>query len=221
MPDFARQRDDMVERQIARRGIADPRLLAAMRAVPRERFVDEGMAALAYSDSPLPIEAGQTISQPYIVAAMIEAARVSPGDRVLEVGAGSGYAAAVIGRIAERVFAIERHKALGRLARARMAALGYDNVAIVVGDGTKGLPDEAPFDAILVAAGGPVVPDALRRQLATGGRLIVPVGNPGDQRLRKVTRRGEDRFEDEDLGAVAFVPLIGEQGWREEGAGSG
>lgn len=217
MSDPARQREQMVEEQLAGRGICDARVLDAMRAVPRERFVGEDMAALAYADTPLPIAAGQTISQPYIVAAMIEAAEIAPGDRVLEVGAGSGYAAAVIGRIAGQVFAIERHEALGRLAGERMAALGYANVDVRVGDGSEGLAEEAPFDAILVAAGGPDVPEALKAQLAISGHLVMPVGAAGSQKLCKVTRLGEDRYAARNLGAVAFVPLIGAQGWQEDG----
>ena len=216
MPDFERLRLDMVDRQIVRRGVRDPHVLKAMRAVPRERFVGEAMAAFAYQDAPLPIEEQQTISQPYIVAAMIEAAEIGPGDRVLEVGAGSGYAAAVIGQIADRVFAIERHEALGRAARERMTALGYDNIDIRIGDGTLGLVDEAPFGAILVAAGGPEAPQALKEQLVIGGHLVIPVGQPGRQNLCKITRLAEDRYEEEDLGVVAFVPLIGEQGWKPE-----
>lgn len=217
MTDYRKRRDHMVDVHLARRGIRDRRVLQAMRTVPRERFVAGGLEEFAYDDAPLPIEEGQTISQPYIVAAMIEAAEIAPGNRVLEVGAGSGYAAAVIGRIADQVFAIERHESLGELARQRMRALGYDNVDIRIGDGTKGLPDEAPFDAIVVAAGGPGTPPALKEQLAIGGRLVIPVGDSGEQTLRKITRASETRFEEENLGAVMFVPLIGEQGWREDG----
>ncbi|MDX3899687.1 MAG: protein-L-isoaspartate(D-aspartate) O-methyltransferase [Sphingobium sp.] len=215
--DFDKLRDRMVDIHLARRGIRDKRVLQAMRTVPRERFVREGLEEFAYEDSALPIEEEQTISQPYIVAAMAEAAEIEPSDRVLEVGAGSGYAAAVLGQLAGEVFAIERHAALGDLARGRTAALGYDNVDIRIGDGTRGLEDEAPFDAILVAAGGPNVPSALKQQLAIGGHLVIPVGNPGDQKLCKVTRVSESRFEEENLGAVMFVPLIGEQGWKEDG----
>lgn len=214
MPDYADLRDAMVDMQIAQRGIRDSRVLNAMRKVPRERFVREGMEEFAYEDSALPIQEGQTISQPYIVAAMIEAAEIRPGDRVLEVGAGSGYAAAVMGQIAGQVFAIERHEALGRLARERMAALHYDNVDVRVGDGTKGLAEEAPFDAILVAAAGPDVPETLKRQLAIGGRLVIPVGGRGNQKLCKIVRLADDRYEEQDLGAVMFVPLIGEDGRR-------
>lgn len=217
MGDYEKRRRQMVDVQIAGRGIRDPRVLKAMRAVPRERFVGEGMEEFAYEDAALPIEEQQTISQPYIVAAMIEAAEIVAGDRVLEVGAGSGYAAAVLGQIAAEVFAIERHEPLARIARKRMAMLGYDNVDIRVGDGTLGLPEEAPFDAILVAAGGPVVPVSLKEQLAIGGHLLMPVGDPGNQQLRKIMRVGQDGYEGQSLGGVMFVPLIGEQGWREDG----
>lgn len=217
MVDLAELRDRMVDVHLAGRGIRNERVLAAMREVPRERFVREGLEEFAYEDSALPIEAEQTISQPYIVAAMIEAAEVQPGDRVLEVGAGSGYAAAVLGRIARQVIAIERHGALAKLAAARMTSLGYDNVDVRLGDGTRGVPEEAPFDAILVAAGGPDVPRALKEQLRVGGRLVIPVGESAEQKLCKVTRLSETRFEEENLGAVRFVPLIGEQGWQEDG----
>jgi len=216
MADFAAAREDMVARQIAGRGIADAALLAAMREVPREEFVPAHMGGYAYQDSPLPIEAGQTISQPYIVAEMIAAAGIGRGDKVLEIGAGSGYAAAVIGRIAGEVIAIERHPELARLAAGRMERLGYTNVRIVEGDGSAGMPDEAPFDAILAAASGSHVPETLKRQLAIDGALVMPVGAPGDiQTLVKVTRTAEDSFDTGNLGAVRFVPLIGEEGWRE------
>jgi len=218
MADFAGLREDMVRRQIEGRGIRGPHLLAALREVPREAFVPEHLAGHAYEDSPLPIEADQTISQPYIVALMIEAAEVAPGDKVLEIGAGSGYAAAVIGRIAGEVIAIERHDALAGLAGERMKRLGYDNVRIVHGDGSGGLPGEAPFDAILAAASGSHVPALLKRQLAIGGTLVMPIGEPGAvQSLVKVTRTGEDSYDSEDLGAVRFVPLIGAEGWDEQG----
>jgi len=216
MADFAALREEMVARQIAGRGIAGRHLLAAMRTVPREAFVPAGLAAYAYDDSPLPIEAGQTISQPYIVALMIEAAGVAPGGKVLEIGAGSGYAAAVMGRIAGEVVAIERHAELARLAADRMARLGYANVRILEGDGSAGWPDEAPYRAILAAASGSHVPKALTRQLSVGGVLVMPVGEPGSiQTLVKVTRLDEQNFERQDLGAVRFVPLIGAEGWRE------
>jgi protein-L-isoaspartate(D-aspartate) O-methyltransferase len=215
MSDFADARLRMVERQLVARGISDPCLLEAMSIVPRELFVAETLRGYAYEDSPLPIEAEQTISQPYIVALMIEAAAVKPGDRVLEIGAGSGYAAAIIGQIARTVVAIERHEELARIAAERMDALGYDNVSILHGDGSSGRSEDSPFDAILVAASGSHIPDVLTRQLADGGRLVMPIGEPHSiQRLIKVTRTGLDRFRQEDLGAVRFVPLIGEHAWR-------
>ncbi|TIP84183.1 MAG: protein-L-isoaspartate(D-aspartate) O-methyltransferase, partial [Mesorhizobium sp.] len=172
----------------------------------------------AYEDGPLPIAEGQTISQPYIVALMIEMAEIGPGDHVLEVGTGSGYAAAVMSRIVERVYTIERHAGLAETARQRFEELGYDNIEVRTGDGTKGWPDAAPFDAILVAAGGPGAPLALQEQLDVGGRLVIPVGDePHDQRLLKVTRTGAATYSEEDFGGVRFVPLIGEQGWPESG----
>lgn len=212
MNDNGKQRAAMVEAQIARRGVRDPHVLNAMREVPRERFVDEAMIEFAYEDSPLPIAEGQTISQPYIVAVMIEAAEIEPGDHVLEIGCGSGYAAAVLSRIANTVFTIDRHRVLIDVAQARFDALGYANIETRTGDGTLGWPDAAPFDAILVAAGGPDVPQSLREQLEIGGRLVIPVGDSDyGQRLVKVTRRSATTFDEEDLGAVAFVPLIGDR----------
>ena len=216
MSDFADLRGQMVRRQIEARGIFDALILDAFREVPREEFVDEEHRRWAYDDNPLPIEAGQTISQPYIVALMIEAAAIRPGDKVLGVGAGSGYPAAVISRTAERVVAIERHGELAKIARERMARLGYDNVRIVQGDGTRGCADEAPFDAILAAASGSHVPKPLVDQLAPGGRLVMPVGDPGFvQELVKVTKRPDGTTSQENLGGVRFVPLIGEEGWRD------
>ena len=212
---YARDRAFMVERHLKARGIDDPLLLEAMGTVPRETFVPEHLQEFVYEDSALPIESGQTISQPYIVARMIELAEIKPGDKVLEVGAGSGYAAAVMSRMANKVFAIERHEELAKLAAARLKRLGYANAEIICADGTKGLAEEAPFQAIIVSAGGPHVPEALKQQLAIGGRLIVPVGEFGFQTLIRVRRTGEDSFEEEDFGAVAFVPLIGEEGWAE------
>jgi protein-L-isoaspartate(D-aspartate) O-methyltransferase len=206
----------MVREQLAGRGIEGDRLLDAFRAVPRELFVPEAMRDFAYEDGPLPIEAGQTISQPYIVALMISAAKVSPGGRVLEIGAGSGYAAAVMSRIAGEVIGVERHPELAALARERMSRLGFGNVRILEGDGTGGLPSEAPFEAILCSASGSHVPDALRRQLRDGGLLVMPLGAPDAvQKLVKVTRRGDELFEQQDLGPVRFVPLIGAHGWAD------
>ena len=213
----ARDRAIMVARHLAARGIDDPLVLAAMGEVPREAFVPEHLHEFAYEDGALPIEAGQTISQPYIVARMIELAEVKAGDKVLEVGAGSGYAVAVLGRIAGKVYAIERHPELAALARARLKRLGYSNIEIICGDGTKGLPEQAPFDAIIVSAGGPAVPEALKRQLAPNGRLVIPIGPATYQSLIRVRRMGEDAFEEEDFGPVAFVPLIGAEGWPEKG----
>jgi protein-L-isoaspartate(D-aspartate) O-methyltransferase len=216
--DSAPARERMVRVQLAGRGIRDTALLRAMQEVPREAFVDEGFSASAYEDGPLPIGEGQTISQPYIVALMIEAAEISKNDRVLEVGAGSGYAAAVMSRIAREVYAIERHLPLVEEARERFEALGYDNIQLRAGDGTRGWPESAPFDAILVSASGPEVPTALKEQLAIGGRLILPVGQRAwRQTLRKITRASETDYQEQQLGEVAFVPLIGEQGWAEDG----
>jgi protein-L-isoaspartate(D-aspartate) O-methyltransferase len=216
MTDYAAEREAMVERHLKRRGITGQPIVDAFLAVPREAFVGPGYAHLAYGDHPLPIEAGQTISQPYIVALMIQAAGIEPGDRVLEVGAGSGYAAAVISRIAANVVGIERQHDLVALARERLERLGYGNVAIVEGDGTIGWPAEAPYDAILAAASGSHVPPPLLDQLAPGGRLVMPLGNPGAvQQLVKVTRRSDGSTARENLGAVRFVPLIGEVGWSD------
>jgi len=214
MTDYAAEREAMVERQLRRRGITEPDILDAFRAVHREEFVSLNQAHLAYGDHPLPIEAGQTISQPYIVALMIQAAAIKPGDRVLEVGAGSGYAAALISRIAEKVIAIERKHELVEVARERMHRLGYGNVEIVEGDGTKGWRDEAPYDAILAAASGSHVPSPLIEQLAPNGRIVMPIGDPGlVQELIKVTKQQDGILRQESLGGVRFVPLIGEEGW--------
>jgi len=213
--DFAAEREAMVERQLRRRGISEPDILDAFRAVPREAFISDEYAHLAYGDHPLPIEANQTISQPYIVALMIQAAAIKAGDKVLEVGAGSGYAAAVISRIAQKVIGIERQHDLVELARERLRRLGYDNVEIVEGDGTKGCREEAPFDAVLAAASGSHVPRPLVEQLATDGRIVMPLGEPGwVQELIKVTKQGDGILRQENLGGVRFVPLIGEEGWK-------
>jgi protein-L-isoaspartate(D-aspartate) O-methyltransferase len=210
------ERERMVERQIAARGVNDARVLEAMRQVPREAFVASGFEEFAYEDSPLPIAEGQTISQPYIVALMIEAAEVKAGDRVLEIGTGSGYAAAVLSRIAGEVYTVERHGALVETAKRRFARLGYRNIEVRHSDGTLGWPEAAPFDAIIVTAGGPEIPESLRNQLKIGGRLVIPIGSlTHEQRLVKVVRDGEHAFHEEDLGPVRFVPLIGEHGWSE------
>lgn len=213
--DHAREREAMVERQLRRRGITEQYILEAFLEVPREKFISRDYAHLAYGDHPLPIESEQTISQPYIVALMIQAAAIRPGDTVLEIGAGSGYAAAVMSRIADRVVAIERHGELAHIAQRRIDDLGYDNVRIIEGDGTRGCPEEAPFDAILAAASGSHVPQRLIEQLEEGGRLVMPVGDPGGvQELVKATRGPGGRLIHENLGAVRFVPLIGEEGWK-------
>ena len=195
---------------IARRGVADRRVLDTMAAVPRERFVPAAGRSRAYADGPLPIGDGQTISQPLIVAEMLAAAAIRPEDRVLEVGAGSGYVAALLAALAAEVFAIERLPTLAAAAREQLAALGCA-VDLRAGDGTLGWPEKAPFNAVIVSAGGPAVPPALVEQLAPGGRLVMPVGPAGMQRLLKLTR-GATTIE-EDLGLCAFVPLIGEGGW--------
>ena len=216
MPDLASLRERMIREQIAGRGIADPRILEAFRQVPRHLFVTGIEPEQAYGDHPLPIEAEQTISQPYIVALMIEAAEIGPESRVLEVGAGSGYAAAVISRIAAQVIGIERQPELAAIARQRLAAIGYENVAIVEGDGTTGWPAGAPYDAILAAAAGSHVPQALVGQLRPGGRIVMPVGDAGAvQQLVKVTRHEDGSLQQSDLGPVRFVPLIGEEGWND------
>jgi protein-L-isoaspartate(D-aspartate) O-methyltransferase len=216
LTDYAREREAMVERQLRRRGITEQRILDAFLDVPREAFISGEFTHLAYGDHPLPIEAGQTISQPYIVALMIESADIRAGDKVLEVGAGSGYAAAVISRIAERVVAIERQHDLVEVARERLRRLGYDNIEIVEGDGTKGCRDHAPFDAILAAASGSHVPRPLVEQLAPNGRIVMPVGEPGwVQELVKVTKQQDGILKQENLGGVRFVPLIGEEGWKD------
>lgn len=206
--DFAQRRFAMVERQIAGRGLDDPRILEAFRTVPREAFVSAEMREFAYDDGPLPIGEGQTISQPYIVACMIDAAEIGPDARVLEIGAGSGYAAAVLSRLASEVFAIERHEVLARQAAERIERLGYGNCRIIAADGMEGLLEEAPFDAILVAARGAEVPQPLKDQLAVGGRLVIPVGGEDVQQLRCFHRRGEAEWESRDIAPVRFVPLV-------------
>jgi protein-L-isoaspartate(D-aspartate) O-methyltransferase len=217
MTDFAAEREAMVEQQLKRRGITERAILDAFLEVPREAFVSPEYAHLAHGDHPLPIEAGQTISQPYIVGLMIQAAGIAPGEKVLEVGAGSGYAAAVIGRIAAKVIAIERQHDLVEVARERLARLGYDNVTIFEGDGTKGCAEEAPFDAILAAASGSHVPKPLLDQLADGGCIVMPLGSPGlVQELVRVSKRPDGTVDRENLGGVRFVPLIGEEGWKDD-----
>jgi protein-L-isoaspartate(D-aspartate) O-methyltransferase len=212
-------REAMVERQIVARGVRSPQVLAAMKKVRREGYVPSYLGEFAYDDTPLPIEDEQTISQPYIVAVMIEALKLHGGERVLEIGTGSGYAAAVLAEIAAQVYTIERHERLARVARERLARDGYDNVHVRHGDGTLGWPEAAPFDAIVVAAGGPEVPPSLKAQLAVGGRLVIPVGETiGLQTLIRVTRAPADQYHKEEIADVRFVPLIGREGWRERPA---
>jgi protein-L-isoaspartate(D-aspartate) O-methyltransferase len=215
--DLDRKRAEMVDRQIAGRGVRSRTVLDAMGRVHREGFVPSYLGEFAYDDTALPIEEEQTISQPYIVALMIEALDLEDTDRVLEIGTGSGYAAAVLGEIAREVYTIERHAGLAQTAQSRLEEHGYKNVHVRCGDGTLGWPEEAPFEAIVVAAGGPVVPEALREQLKIGGRLVIPVGSTvGQQKLVKITRVSEHEYQSQDLGGVRFVPLIGEEGWHAE-----
>ena len=214
MTSFDEARAAMVRDQLLARGVVDTAVLGAFRTVPREEFVAEGQRGRAYEDHPLPIGSGQTISQPYVVAFMAEAMELRPTDHVLEVGAGSGYAAAIFSRLARDVVAIERYQELADAATAVLRALGYDNVRIVAGDGSVGFADEAPYDAICVSAGAPEVPPALVEQLAPGGRLVLPVGDTDAQRLVRVRRTADGGRRRDDLGPVRFVPLVGEQGWR-------
>jgi protein-L-isoaspartate(D-aspartate) O-methyltransferase len=213
---FAAARHEMVRDHIEARGVRTPNVLKAIRKVPREAFIPPSLHEFAYEDSPLPIAEGQTISQPYIVAIMTEALDLRAGERVLEIGTGSGYAAAVLGEIAGEVYTIERHGPLAEKAAEVLADLGYENVHVRHADGTLGWLEHAPFDAIVVTAGGPKVPSTLREQLRVGGRLVIPVGSdPRVQELVRVTRIAEDEYKQEDLADVRFVPLIGEEGWED------
>jgi protein-L-isoaspartate(D-aspartate) O-methyltransferase len=212
---FAARRERMVAEQLVTRGIEDERVLAAFRRVPREAFVPEEFADEAYEDNPLPIGEGQTISQPYVVALMAEAAKIAADARVLEVGTGSGYAAAILAELAREVVTIERHATLAERAGEALARHGYSNVTVLHGDGTRGVPERAPYDAILVAAGAPAPPGSLKAQLAEGGQLVIPVSGDTSQDLKVITRRGGG-FEEENLGAVRFVPLLGQEGWVEK-----
>jgi protein-L-isoaspartate(D-aspartate) O-methyltransferase len=212
--DFEEARRLMVERQLARRGITDERVLEAMRQVPRHCFVPEDMWDMAYRDTPLPIGQGQTISQPYIVAYMTQLLHLAPEDRVLEIGTGSGYQVAILSRLAKQIYTIERIGDLARRAAQVLKELGCDNVQFRIADGGYGWPEAAPFDAIMVTAAAPEIPQPLIAQLAEGGRLVIPIGPTGYQDLVRLRRRGE-RIERENLVPVAFVPLVGEHGWRE------
>ena len=208
----------MVDAQIRSRGIRDERVLRAMEKIPRHLFVDEGLIDQAYNDNPLPIGEKQTISQPYIVALMTEALELTGREKVLDLGTGSGYQAAILAELADRVFTIERIAALAQRARKLLESLHYYNVVIRVGDGTYGWREESPFDAILVSAGAPSIPRTLVEQLAVGGRLVIPVGGRYTQNLVKLTRLSADPddVQKEDLGGCRFVSLIGEHGWKME-----
>ena len=210
---FEVQRQQMVQGQLVKRGITDQRVLAAIATVPRELFVPAESASQAYQDGPLPIGEGQTISQPYIVAFMLEALQLRGDETVLEVGTGSGYAAAVLSKVCDRVVSIERKSELADRAIRALRTANVTNVTVRVGDGTLGFPEAAPFDAIVVAAGGPELPESLTRQLADGGRIVMPVGPQGNQQLIRYTKDGTEPGKTEQLVAVRFVPLIGDQGW--------
>ncbi|MBN1141501.1 MAG: protein-L-isoaspartate(D-aspartate) O-methyltransferase [Deltaproteobacteria bacterium] len=212
---FSIVRRNMVERQLKARGISDPRVLEAMLRLPRHLFVEEALRSQAYSDFPLPIGEGQTISQPYIVALMTEALQLTGGEKVLEIGTGSGYQAAVLSCLAAQVFSIERNSALARKARSVLDANGFGNISVRVGDGSLGWEAEAPFDAIMVTAGAPAVVEEIKRQLGLGGRLVMPVGSFREQVLKRIVRRGDTDFQETNLTACRFVPLRGRHGWQD------
>jgi len=211
---FTQQRFQLVDEELRRSGIRDERVLEALKKVPREEFLDEEYRSRAYQNRPQPIDCEQTISQPLIVAMMTEALQLSPESRVLEIGTGSGYSAAVLAEIAQDVYSIERHQKLIDRATRVLKDLGYQNIHLRHGDGTLGWPEEGPFDGIVVTAAGPGIPENLRQQLAVGGRLVMPVGKQwGSQNLISLTRTDPKNFREEDLGPVRFVPLIGQEGW--------
>ena len=212
---FVAERNRMVESQLRQRGVHDERVLEAMSRVPRHQFVPERYRAQAYEDHPIPIGFGQTISQPYIVALMLEALSLQPTDRVLEVGTGSGYQTALLAELAAQVYSIERHAPLAENAASNLRSLGYSKVAVLVGDGSKGLPEQAPFDAIIVSAAAPQLPAALFHQLAEGGRMIVPVGPPEAQELQLIRKR-DGRPAVSHLEGCRFVPLISGEGYASD-----
>jgi len=211
------ERQAMIQEQLRRRNIRDRRVLDAMASVPRHCFVPKALGEQAYADNALPIEEQQTISQPFIVALTAASLELRPTDRVLEIGTGSGYAAAVLGQLAAEVWSVERFGSLAESAKQRLHELGYHNVHVGIGDGTHGWPEHAPYDAIAVAAAAPHVPQSLLEQLAVGGRLVIPVGSRDEQVLRRIVRT-QQGYRGESLGPVRFVPLVGEEGWREEAA---
>ncbi len=211
--DYTNQRLSMVEGQLRRRDITDARVLDAMAKIPRHRFVSPENAPSAYEDRPLPIGEGQTISQPYMVAIMTQVLELQGTERVLEIGTGSGYQTAVLAELSKKVFTIERIPALIQHAEKILNDLGYENIFYRVGDGTKGWPEAAPFDGIIVTAGAPEIPATFRDQLAEGGRLIIPIGPRLSQTLIRATRHG-DRFTEEDITGCVFVPLVGDFGWK-------
>ena len=208
---YISQRQAMVEQQLRRRGIHDERVLGAMEEVPRHEFIPEESRSRAYRDEPVPIGEGQTISQPYIVAIMTQLLAVEPENMVLEIGTGTGYQAAVLSRLARQVYTVERHAALAVRAGENFRRLGYENVEVVVGDGTRGLPEHAPYDRILVAAAAPSVPRPLIEQLAEGGRMVMPVGRP-DVQVLQLVRKSQGEIFSSNLEGCRFVPLIGEGG---------
>ena len=210
---FATERFSMVESQLRQRGIRDERLLAAMNKVPRHEFVSQQNWNEAYADHPIPIAEKQTTSQPYMIAAMVQAAEIKPEDRVLEIGAGSGYQTALLAELASQVFAVERYASLAVTAQKILERLGYRNARIVTGDGSLGLKESAPFDAIIVSAAAPRVPQALMDQLAVGGRLLVPIGDAEQQVLHLIQRHADGTTSVRTLEGCRFVPLIGEQGF--------
>jgi protein-L-isoaspartate(D-aspartate) O-methyltransferase len=214
-PEQLAQSHEMLEKQIRGRGIHDPRVLEAMSAVPRHAFVSEETIAAAYNDQPLSIAEGQTISQPFMVASMSQALELTGKERVLEIGTGSGYQAAILSLLAHIVHTVESRPALAEAAKERLGRLGYGNVTVHVGDGTLGWPQESPFDAILVTAAAPLIPPPLIAQLADGGRLVIPVGSADTQELTRVRRRKNEIIV-ERLYHCRFVPLIGEHGWGED-----